>query len=102
MKKAVINTGGKQYIVYEGLTLDVDHLPETKKKLELTPLLVIDGEKLSVGKPDVSAVKVLAEVVEPLVKGEKVTAIRYKSKKRVNKIRGHRQQYTKIKVTSIK
>lgn len=102
MKKAVIKAGGKQYLVEEGLTLDIDHIPEVKKKLEFTPLLIIDGEKSTIGTPEVTASKVTAEVVDPLVKGEKTTAIRYKAKKRVNKVRGHRQQYTKIKIASIK
>jgi large subunit ribosomal protein L21 len=47
-------------------------------------------------------VKVKAKVVDDLVKGDKVIAIRYKSKKRVNKKHGHRQQYSRIEITSIK
>jgi large subunit ribosomal protein L21 len=102
MKKAVIKVGGKQYIVAEKETLLVDRLPDGTKDLTLDALLVMDGEKTTVGKPTVKDVVVKAKVIEPEVKGDKVRAIRYKSKKRVHKITGHRQQYSKIEITSIK
>lgn len=101
MKKAVIATGGKQYLVAEGETLEVELLKQEGKTASFQPLLVIDGDKISVGAPEVSGVKVSAEVVEAEVKADKVTAIRYKAKKRVHKVRGHRQRHTLIKVTKI-
>ncbi len=101
MKKAVIATGGKQYLVTEGETLEVELLKDAAKTASFVPLLVIDGDKTTVGKPDISASKVTAEVVEQEVKADKVTAIRYKPKKRVHKVRGHRQRHTLIKVTKI-
>jgi len=101
MKKAVIVAGGIQHIVSEGDVLLIDHVSDSKKTLEYTPLLVIDGEKTHVGTPEVPKAKVAAQVVEPVVKGDKVTAIRYKAKKRVHKVRGHRQQYTQIKISKI-
>ena len=100
MKKAVIESGNKQYIVTEGMELDVFHLGE-EKNLTFEPLMVIDGDKVSVGAPTVAGAKVTAEVTADLVKGDKVTAIRYKAKKRVKKVRGHRQQFTTIKITKI-
>jgi large subunit ribosomal protein L21 len=100
MKKAVIRSGNKQYIVTEGMVLDVFHLGE-ETKVTYEPLMIIDDGKTTVGKPFVEGVKVVAEVVEQLVKADKVTAIRYKAKKRVHKTRGHRQQFTTIKITSI-
>lgn len=102
MTKAVVKIGGKQFIVAEKETLLVDLLPEGTKELELDALLVIDGEKISVGKPTVSGVKVTAKVVDDLVKGDKVRVIRYKAKKRVHKETGHRQKYSKIEIVSIK
>lgn len=99
MKKAVIATGGHQYIVSEGDVLDVELLKEDKK-VEFEPLLVIDGDKTTVGKPFVAGAKVSAEVVGQ-VRGEKVTAIRYKAKKRVRKVHGHKQSYTQIKISKI-
>lgn len=100
MKKAVIATGGKQYIVSEGDTLEVELLG-SEKKVEFKPLLVVDGDKVSVGDPTVGAAKVTADVVEQAVKADKVMAIRYKAKKRVHTVRGHRQQHTQIKITKI-
>ena len=100
--KAVIKVGGKQYIVAEKETLLVDLLPEGTKELTLDALLVIDGEKTTIGTPLVSGVKVSATVVEELVKGDKIRVIRYKAKKRVHKENGHRQKYSKIEITSIK
>lgn len=101
MKKAVIKAGGKQYLVVEGETINIDHLSEDKKTLEFVPIMVIDGSKTTVGTPEVKGAKVTASVIEQLVKGDKVTAIRYKPKKRVSKVRGHRQQYTQIKINKI-
>jgi large subunit ribosomal protein L21 len=101
-KKAVIKVGGKQYIVAEKETLLVDLLPEGTKELETEALLVMDGDKVSVGAPAVSGVKVKASIVEELVKGDKLRIIRYKAKKRVHKETGHRQKYTKIQIASIK
>ena len=101
MKKAVIATGGKQYLVTEGETLEVELLQSDGKSVSFEPLLVIDGESVSVGTPVVDKAKVTAEVVEQDVKDEKVTAIRYKAKKRVHKVRGHRQHHTVIKISKI-
>ncbi len=102
MSKAVIKVGGKQYVVAEKETLLVDLLPEGTKELTLDALLVIDGDKTTVGAPTVKGVKVKAKVVEDLVKGDKIRVIRYKSKKRVHKETGHRQKYSKLEIASIK
>ena len=100
--KAVIRVGGKQQIVAEKETLLVDKLPEDQKELTFDALLTFDDKKTTVGTPTVKDVKVKAKVVDELVKGDKVVAIRYKSKKRVNKKHGHRQQYSRVEITSIK
>ena len=102
MKKAVIKVGGKQYTVAEKETLRVDLLPEGTKDLALDALLVIDGDKTTVGTPTVKGVKVSAKDVEEKVAGEKLRVIRYKSKKRVHKEIGHRQKYSVIEIVSIK
>lgn len=101
MKKAVITTGGKQYIVTEGETLNVELLKSADKSVAFEPLLVIDGEKVSVGTPIVKGAKVTAEIVESDVQADKVTAIRYKAKKRVHKVHGHRQHQSVIKIAKI-
>ena len=101
MKKAVILVGGKQYMVAEKETLRVDLLPAGTKELELDALLVIDGDKTTVGTPTVKGVKVSAKVKTPEVKGDKLRVIRYKAKKRVHKETGHRQKYSEIEITKI-
>jgi large subunit ribosomal protein L21 len=100
VKKAVIATGGKQYLVSEGETLEIELLGNDNKT-SFEALMVIDGDKISVGTPVVANVKVAADVVEQDVKAEKVTAIRYKAKKRVRKVRGHRQRHARVKISSI-
>ncbi len=100
MKKAVITTGGKQYIVSAGDTLEVEKLLDTKK-LSFEPLLVIDGESVKIGQPTVSGASVSIEIVDPEILADKVLAIRYKAKKRVRKVRGHRQRLSRIKISKI-
>jgi large subunit ribosomal protein L21 len=100
--KAVVKVGGKQYIVTENETLLVDLLPEGTKELTLDALLVVNGDDIAVGTPIVKGVKVKAEVVDELVKADKIRIIRYKAKKRVHKEQGHRQKYSRIRVSSIK
>lgn len=102
MTKAVVKIGGSQFVVTEKETLMVDLLPEGTKELTLDALLVINGDTTTVGAPTVKDVKVTAKVIEDEVKADKVQVIRYKSKKRVHKVNGHRQKYSKIEITSIK
>ncbi|HEX3081981.1 MAG TPA: 50S ribosomal protein L21 [Candidatus Saccharimonadia bacterium] len=97
--QAVIASGGKQYIVEKGQTLEVELLGDAKK-VEFDALLVIDGDKIQVGAPAVKGLKVAAEVVEE-TKGEKLQVLRFKAKKRVKRLTGHRQHYSLIKITSI-
>lgn len=101
MKKAVIATGGKQYVVSEGDTVKVELLKDTAKSVDFEALLVIDGDKVQIGTPTVDKAKVTADIVEADVQADKVIAIRYKAKKRVHKVRGHRQHQTILKITKI-
>jgi large subunit ribosomal protein L21 len=101
MKKAVIATGGKQYLVAEGETLSVELLKIEGKTATFSPLLVIDGDATTVGAPEIAKLKVTAEVIEEDIQADKVTSIRYKAKKRVHTVRGHRQHQTRIKITKI-
>lgn len=100
--KAVVKIGGKQYIVAEKETLLVDRLPDGTKELKLDALMTFDDKGTKVGTPTVAAVKVAAKVTDAEVKGDKIKVIRYKSKKRVHTVNGHRQQYSRIQITSIK
>jgi large subunit ribosomal protein L21 len=102
VKKAVIATGGKQYVVSEGEKLNIELLNTEDKTVTFEVLALIDGESATLGDPILKSAKVTAEVLEADFKADKVTAIRYKAKKRVKKIHGHRQHLTAVKITSIK
>jgi large subunit ribosomal protein L21 len=102
MKKAVIQTGSKQYVVAVGDTINVELIKDAGKSVSFEPLLVInDDNKVQVGAPTVIKVAVTADVVEADIQADKVTSIRYKAKKRVHKVRGHRQHQTVLKITKI-
>jgi large subunit ribosomal protein L21 len=101
MKKAVIETGSKQYLVSEGEIIEVELLKDLKKQVSFEPLMVIDGEKVTVGTPTVASIKVTADVVNPDKQAAKVTSIRFKAKKRVHTVRGHRQHHTILKISKI-
>lgn len=101
MKKAVITTGGKQYLVAEGETIKVELVKAEGSSVSFEPLLVIDGDKVSVGSPSVAKMSVTADVVNADQQADKVTSIRYKAKKRVHTVRGHRQHQTVLKITKI-
>lgn len=100
MKKAVILTGGKQYIVSEGDVLDIELVGE-EKNVDFPALLVIDGDKTEVGKPE-TKLKVSAKVLEADFKEKKILVGKFKAKKRVKSLKGHRQHKTKVEITSIK
>ena len=102
MKKAVIELGGKQHLVTEGDEITVNLIHTDKSSLDLEALMVIDGKDTKIGAPTVANAKVSAKIIDADSQAEKVLAIRYKSKKRVHKVRGHRQRQTTLKITSIK
>ena len=99
--KAVVKVGGKQYIVSEKETLLVDRLPDGTKELDLDVLMLVDGDKSTIGTPLVKGAKLKATVVKEEVKGDKIRVIRYKAKKRVHKEMGHRQKYSRIEIGKI-
>lgn len=102
MKFAVIQTGGKQYKVTEGQTLVVEKLPANVGKDYSFDkvLLVADKEKVTLGAPNVKGASVSATVKEQS-KHEKVLVVKYKSKSRYFKRRGHRQPFTAVEIKKI-
>ncbi len=101
---AVIQTGGKQYLVRPGETLKIEKIvpPEKGDTLAFEEvLLVFDGKEVKIGTPYVSGAKVTAKI-EGEERDKKVSVIRYKSKTRQFKKKGHRQIHTKITITEIK
>ncbi|MBQ8761758.1 MAG: 50S ribosomal protein L21 [Clostridia bacterium] len=99
---AIIKTGGKQYKVQEGDVITVEKLDvEVGNKVGFDALLFSDGKTVTVGKPIVPGIRVLTEVVEH-GKGDKLQIAVYKKMNGHHRAQGHRQPYTKLKVTSIK
>lgn len=96
---AVIKTGGKQYRVEEGQRLDVERLGEVDTDLELTPVLLVDGDTVVTGR-DLGGALVKAKVVGE-AKGPKITGFTYKNKTNSSKRWGHRQHYATIEITGI-
>lgn len=100
--KAVIETGSKQYIVEKGQTLEVELLHAEKNTVEFKPLLIIDGENITVGKPTIDSASVTAEVNPEDKKADKIVVLHYKAKKRQSVKTGHRQKYSVITIKNIK
>ena len=102
MKFAVIKTGGKQYRVTEGDMLKVEKLDADKGRAILfnQVLLAVDGEGVKIGKPYLADAKVEADNLET-GKSKKVLVFKYKSKTRYRVKRGHRQPFTRVKITKL-
>ena len=98
---AVIKIAGQQFKVQPGQSLYVPHLRgEAGDKIEFSEILLHDDDgKISIGTD--AKVTVKAEIINELVKGEKVIAFKMKRRKGFRKKHGHRTQYTQIKVTDI-
>ena len=98
---AVIKTGGKQYKVEEGQTLLVEKLGQDDGDVELTPVLLVDGDTV-VSSPDALAKATVSAKVLGAAKGPKITGFTYKNKSNQRKRWGHRQHYSNIEITGIK
>ena len=98
-KYAVVRIGGKQYKVSEKEEILVDKLSDTKKVASET-LLVVEGEKLEVGKPTLKT-EVKFKVLADMEKGEKVDIYKFKAKSRYKRHTGFRAQYTRLLVEKI-
>ena len=102
-KIAIIETGGKQYVVAQDSVLEVEKLTDTSRagdKVTFDKVLLVDDGDTKIGSPYVSGAKVSAELVEE-GRDAKVTVIRYRQKSRYFKKKGHRQPYSKVRITAI-
>lgn len=101
-KIAIIETGSKQHLVKEGDVITVEKLSHAKgDKVSFDKVLLTDdGKETKVGTPHVSGVKVAGEVVAE-GREAKVTVLRYRQKSRYFKKKGHRQPFTKVKITNV-
>jgi large subunit ribosomal protein L21 len=98
---AVIRTGGKQYKVATDDVLSIEKLEgEVGAMLTLSEVLMVGGETLTSGAPLVAGASVEAEILEQ-GKGEKVIAFKKRRRKNTHRKRGHRQCFTKVKITAI-
>lgn len=99
---AVIKTGGKQYRVSVGQMIKLEKLEaEAGEKVDFPEVLMVgEGENVKLGAPFVEGAKVTAEVVEQ-GRGKKVTILKFKRRKHHMKRRGHRQDFTEVKITDI-
>lgn len=102
MKLAVIETGGKQYLVSEGQKIKIEKIGgEVGDKIKFDQvLLVVDGDKVSVGNPIVKSASVGAEI-KKIGRSRKVIVFRYHSKTRRRKKKGHRQNFVEVEITKI-
>ena len=99
---AIIRTGGKQYRVSEGQTLDVESLfADPGDEVEFGEvLLVVDGDQIDIGKPYVDGAKVTAKIVGH-GRGKKIRIVKFKRRKHYRKQMGHRQNFTTVEITAI-
>lgn len=98
---AVIETGGKQFVVKQGDYIRVERLPEEPgKKVVLDRVLFLGGDKAVVGTPLVAGAKVEAKVIVQ-ERDSKIVVFKKKRRKGYRKTQGHRQDYTEIKIEKI-
>lgn len=97
---AVIKTGGKQYRVEKGQTLDIEHVGDDDETIELVPVLLVDGDTVLATPSKLKGAKVTAKVLGE-TKGPKVTGFTYKNKTNSSRRWGHRQRYSTIEITAI-
>jgi large subunit ribosomal protein L21 len=96
--KAIIETGGKQYYVEEGSEIYVEHLDvEEGKEVVFDRVLMVNGVS---GHPYLKNIHVVGEILKH-GKAKKIIIFKYRPKKDSHKTQGHRQPYTKVKITRI-
>jgi len=102
---AIIETGGKQYMVSEGDTLKIEKISGDFKAgdaLTFDKVLLVDnGSDTTIGAPYISGAKVSGQVTR-IARAPKVTVIKYKAKSNYFKKRGHKQPYFEVKITGLK
>ena len=98
---AVVKTGGKQYKVEPGTVLSIEKLnAEVGEEVELPVIFFADGETIEADPAKAAATKVTAEVLDQY-KGKKQLVFKFKKRKGYKKLKGHRQQLTKVRITAV-
>ncbi len=98
---AVVKTGGKQYKVSEGDLLKVEKLEgAVGETVELNEVLMVGGEKVSIGTPLVPSASVVGKIIQQ-GKDKKILVFKSKRRKNSRKLNGHRQRITVLKIEKI-
>ncbi len=101
---AIIETGGKQYLVSEGDTLKIEKIKGDHKvgdSIVFDRVLVVDnGNDTTIGTPYIAGAKVSAEI-KKVARAKKVVVIKYKAKSNYFKKRGHRQPFFEVMITKL-
>lgn len=98
---AVVKTGGKQYRVAPGDVIEIEKLDaEEGSEVELPVIFVADGDKIEADPEKAAATKVTAKVLAQF-KGKKQLVFKFKKRKGYKKLRGHRQQLTRVRIMSV-
>ena len=100
----IVEINGQQFKVEEGKKLFVHHMKDTEagQTVEFDKVLLVDKDgAVTVGAPAVEGAKVVVEVVNPLVKGDKVIVFKMKRRKDYRKKNGHRAQFTEVEVKQV-
>ncbi len=95
---AVIRTGGKQYRIAPGDVVRIESIPSQNQAVEFSDVLAVSAEPGTLAKP--SAAKVIAEVLGE-GRGDKILVFHFKRKKQYKKLRGHRQNFTEVRIMAI-
>ena len=98
---AVVQTGGKQYRVTQGQTIEVERVGEPGSEVALRPVLVVDGDDVLATPADLAAARVTALVVDEH-RGPKIRGFTYKNKSNQRRRWGHRQTLATIEITDIR
>lgn len=101
---AVIQTGGKQYIVKEKDIITVEKLPEAVgATVKFDQVLLVadpDGASVVLGRPNISGAEVVGHILEQ-GRAKKISVIKFKAKVRYKRNVGHRQHFTKVRIEKI-
>jgi large subunit ribosomal protein L21 len=98
---AIVRSGGRQHKVAVGDIVEIDKVEaKAGDSVSLTPLLLVDGDKITADSKLLGNASVTAEVIAE-TKGPKIKIIKFKNKTGYKKRQGHRQRYTQVKVTGI-
>ena len=101
---AIVEIQGQQFKAEQGKKLFVHHIKDVEagKTVEFDKVLLVDADgAVKVGAPTVDGAKVVCEVVNPLVKGDKVIVFKMKRRKDSRSRNGHREQFTELEIKSV-